>query len=304
MQIYVFSYNRGRYLRNALESIERHVPPCRVTVMDDASDDPEVFAALDAYAHMVGVVSSASDSSGYLGGLYRNMQQAVALTEDDPVVLFLQDDMQIVRDIDASDIQHWNRYFERHASSFQFYGCFVKKKQAEGKAHRLDIDRDVPAYFRSPDSGRRSYFSAVGVFHVGRMQSIGWKFEPSEGENNRKVREMGWYMGMTPWPFMMWLPNAESAKFRRRGFLHWLAETWVRAGYHPYRPMDVAAARWLHERPLEELPVAEYLLEPEGMNTDREWLFADATKAIKPLHRHLKRRKKKRVRQEQSDRGE
>lgn len=303
LPVYVFSYNRGRYLRNCLASVARHVPMAQVTVMDDGSDDPEVHAVLEEYRDTVSAVSSESASNAYLGGLYGNMQQAIERTQKEPLVLFLQDDMQVLRDLTVADLNHWRRYFERHPDSFQLYCCFVKRKQAASGNRLVNIDTDVPAYFRTAESGRRSRFSAVGLFHAARMKAAGWIFEPSEGDNNRKVKDIGYYMGMTPWPFMMWLPNAESAKFRRRGLLHRLAERRARVDFYPYRPMNPERVEWLHNRPIEELPVAEELLEPIGMDTSREWLFADATKAIKPLHRHLKRRKKKRVRQEQAARA-
>lgn len=298
--VYVFSYNRGRYLENCLASIRRHAPSWHITVIDDGSDDPAVHAALERYREHVDVISSRGQSDGYLGGLYPNMQHALACT-DEPIVLFLQDDMQIVRDVTADDERHWQRYFDLHDKSFQLYACFFKRKQIQRGQRLVDIDSDVPAYFRNPEAGRRSWFSAVGLFQRERMLSSGWRFEPSEGENNRKVREWGWYMGVTPWPFMMWLPNAESSKFRRRGILQRIAEWRADVGLYPYRELSPEAHAWLMDRPLEELPVAESLLDPEGMKPGREWLFADATKAVKPLHRHLKRRKKKRVRQEQRE---
>lgn len=303
MRVFVFSYNRGRYLRNCLASIARHMAGADVLVMDDDSDDPEVHNAVTEHQGLARLVSTrARAGDAYLGGLYGNMQHALELSRDQSVVLFLQDDMQIVRDLGPEDMAHWERYFSSHSNTFQLHACFVKRKQVKSGRRLVDIDRDVPVYWRTLESGRRSYFSAIGVFHVERMRALDWRFEPSEGENNRKVRESGLSMGMTPWPFMMWLPNAESAKFRRRGLLHRFAEWRAGVGFYPYRPLTGEKLEWLLQRPLEELPVAEELLEPQGLDPGREWLFADATKAVKPLHRHLKRRKKRRVREQQATR--
>lgn len=296
MHIAIFSYNRGWYLRNCLDSIQRHADHARVTVFDDNSSDPEVHRALADYASLVETGPAASrGTSAYLGGLYSNMQRAIDIAE--PLVLFMQDDMQLVRDIGVEDEAHWQRYFEYHPDSQQIYTCFIKREQATSGRPLVEIDRATPAYIRSPASGRRAYFSAVGLFHAERMRLHGWTFELSEGENNEKARRAGLHLGMTPWPFMMWLPNAKSSKFRKRGALERFAEWWTGAGFYPYRALGYEQLEWLRSRPLDELPVAEHLLSPVGLNSAHDWLFEDATKAIKPLHRHLKKRKKKEIRE-------
>lgn len=306
LRVFVFSYNRGRYLRNCLESLFRHAPDLPVTVIDDGSEDPAVAETLSACADRVEAVVRDSRDGLYLGGLYRNMQYVVDARTDAGLGLFIQDDMQLVRDLQAADRALWRRYFERYGEAIEMYGCFFKRKQVgtdpEAVTRLVQIDETVPVYFRRSEAARRAHFSAVGVFHLERMRRLGWRFEPSEGENNRRNREEARPMGMTPYPFMMWLPNAESAKFRRKGLMHRFAEWKAGVGFYPYEPMPAATVDRLMEHDLRQLPVAEHLLQPRGMDTRRPWLFADATKAIKPLHRWMKRHKKRQV-AEQRRRG-
>lgn len=296
MRIFVFSYNRGRYLRNCLVSLHRHAPAdARVTVIDDGSADPAVQATLQEYAGWCDAVVADTDSRMYLGGLYANMQHALeTVTASDPV-LFIQDDMQVVRDIGPRDLDHWRRFFDRHPQSFELYGCFIKSKQVTTRRQKFLIEHETPVYFRDPNTSRRAFFSAVGIFRLDRMRNAGWVFEASEGENNARAREHEAYMGLTPYPFMMWLPNAESAKFRHRGLIQRYAEWRAGVGFHPYEPMSHAQVEWLWQRPVDELPVAEHLLAPHGLAAAQDWLFEDATKAIKPLHRVMKRIKKRQV---------
>lgn len=296
LPVYVFSYNRGRYLRNCLASLVRHLPAgATVTVIDDGSTDPEVHSTLAEYSGACDAVIAGTESRMYLGGLYGNMQYALEHSTGADIALFIQDDMQVVRDIDNNDLEHWSRFFECYPQSMELYCCFIKEKQTTSRKQNIQIDHDVPVYFRDARTSRRAYFSAVGLFHVGRMRQAEWVFEASEGENNRRGGEHGAHMGVTPWPFMMWLPNAESAKFRRRGLLHRYAEWHAGVGFYPYRAMSEDQIASLRKRPLESLPVAESLLEPIGMDTKQPWLFEDATKAIKPIHRILKRVKKRQV---------
>ena len=40
-EVAIFSYNRGEYLKNCVESVRRNIPDATIRVYDDCSDDPE-----------------------------------------------------------------------------------------------------------------------------------------------------------------------------------------------------------------------------------------------------------------------
>lgn len=292
MRIVVFSYNRGRYLHNCLDSLFRHAPQYPVTVMDDGSTDPAVDTALEAFGERIRVIRNDRASTAYLGGLYANMQQALDDRDGDDLALFIQDDQQIVRDLDERDEQHWKRFFAVHPEAVELATTFLKANRRPGSLN-FHIDPEVPVYFRDDSVSRRAHFAATGLFHTARLREADWGFMPTEGENNQQARELGVRMGFTPYPFMMWLPNAESSKFRRKSLLHRFAEWYREVGFYPYEPMTPSEVKWLYERDLSKLPLAQEVLRPTGMKEDQQWLFEDATKSIRFIHRRLKRKKKK-----------
>lgn len=294
MQIFVFSYNRGRYLQNCLASLRHHAPTYPVTVIDDGSDDPEVGKALEGISDWATTIQTEGERGAYLGGLYGNMQRALEMAGED-LALFIQDDMQVVRDLEARDEAHWQKFFAAYPEALELGTTFLKPNRRQGSLS-FDIDRSVPVYFRDPSVSRRAHFAAVGLFHAGRMNAAGWRFALSEGENEQQAREWGQRMGITPYPFMMWLPNAESSKFGRRGLLHRFAEWYRSAGFYPYSPLSTQEVTWLWQRDVAELPMAKDILTPQGLSRDRLWLFEDATKSVRFIHRRLKKRKKAEIR--------
>lgn len=292
MRIFVFSYNRGRYLRNCLASLSRHAPRYPVTVVDDGSTDPAVEAALVTFKDQVQVIRNERESKAYLGGLYANMQRALDDSVEEEWLLFIQDDQQIVRDLDARDERHWRRFFDAYPDAVELTATFLKPNRRPGSL-KFTIDPDVPVYFRDDSVSRRAHFAATGIFHAARLRQAGWRFSPTEGDNNQRALEQGLRMGFTPYPFMMWLPNAESSKFRRKSLVHRFAEWYREFGFHPYHPMTQEEVARLHERDIGELPLAQELLRAVDMVPGKPWRFEDATKSFRFLHRHLKRKKKK-----------
>jgi len=292
VHIFLFSYNRGRYLRNCLISLHKHAPDYPVTVVDDGSSDPLVEETLDEFQDSISVLRAATRDEAYLGGLYSNMQWALELAEEE-LALFIQDDMQLVRDLEPRDEAHWQRFFETHPDAIELGTHFLKPSRRADSSSRFILDRQVPIYFRNPRYSRRAYFTAVGVFHTGRMKALDWRFAATEGENNQQAQALGARLGITPFPFMMWLPNAESSKFRRRGLLHRFAEWYRDCGFYPYASLRDEQIDWLWQRDPEKLPFATEILSPRGLNPDAPWLFEDATKSLRWIHRHLKKKKKR-----------
>lgn len=292
MEIFVFSYNRGEFLRNCLASVRRHAAECPVTVIDDASSDPEVTRVLSEYADSVRVINSANAIRGhYVGGLYPNMNHAVRIARAEHA-LFIQDDMQIVRDITRADHEHAQRYFARYPRSLELHTCFLKGLQGPASRNDMDIDRSVPAYFRRPEGRGTVHFSAVGLFNVPLITEMGFAFSDFEQKNDERIREAGDRMGISPFPYMMWLPSPRSSKFRFKGPLQRYAEWKTGAGLYPYRSMTTDEVERLRERSLDIKPVAEDWLDPQGMSTRETWYFDDAAKLV-PLAWKIRKMRKR-----------
>jgi len=289
MKVFVFSYNRGRFLRNCVDSVFRHLPDPDVVIVDDNSDDPEVYRVISDNSYRLSVYQPETTGSFYLGGLYSNIDHVVSNNKNTDKALFIQDDMQIVRDVSDFDLECIDLFFGKYKNSINLHTCFAKKSRLiSGKESRY-FDSEVSAYFR--EKGRRSHFSAVGVMNLRFLNEIGFSFCGTEGRNNEEAKRVADPMGFSFSPFMMWLPFPESSKFRKKTIRHSLAEWWVGAGFYPYRPMTENDVNKLRGRPASELPVAENFLHAEGVVGQDFWVFDDATKTVKLFHKAFKKRK-------------
>ncbi|SFD36949.1 Glycosyltransferase involved in cell wall bisynthesis [Thiohalospira halophila DSM 15071] len=295
MRVFVFSYNRGQYLKNCIQSLWRHMPNYPITIVDDGSTDPEVIETLDCVRGYADVIVNDREEKSYLGGLYNNMQFALDSSVNCDLALFIQDDQQIVRPIERFDEKHWDDYFSRNPTAHELGTTFLKRG-SKADSDGITIDCATGVYFRDPRVSKRAYFTATGIFNVARMRKVSWRFGATEGENNLKAHDEKFSLGFSAYPFMMWLPNAKSSKFQRKGHLHALAEWYRCSGFYPYRDMTSDEVNWLKYRSIEKLPYAQDILHPLGLKPNQDWLFEDATKSIRWIHRRLKKRKKKMAR--------
>lgn len=274
MEVFVFSYNRGKYLRNCLESLRRHAPACPVTVVDDGSRDRETRAVLAEYCQSARIVVNDGSAASSLGGLYGNMNWALSAATAE-WALFVQDDMQLVRDITSADIDHIGRFFRAYPDAIEFQPCFAKGSTRAVVGDGLTVDENVPVFLRDTTKSNRAYFSAVGIFHANRVRERGIRLLDSEAKNEEYIAEVAAPIGLSPYPFMMWLPFAESVKFRHKGLLQRYAEWRARAGLYPFRALTDEEVEQLFRRDLAELPYAEKLLSLENERSDDEtWMYA------------------------------
>ena len=292
MELFVFSYNRGRYLRNCIESIRRHAAHLPVTVIDDGSSDPEVAGVLQEYADHLRVVRSTDAIRGhYLGGLYPNMNHAIDVASSD-IALFIQEDMQLVRDFTKGDVEHARCFFERYPNSLELHNCFFKRTHGPRDRCGMEIDWDVPVYFRSADAKGSKYFSAVGLFNVYRIRETGFRFSNFESGNDARIAEFADRMGIAPYPSMMWLPFAQTSKFRGKGILQRYAEWKTGAGFFPYSAMTDGEVARLFSRDIQYVPIAEEWLSPIDMRYREIWNFVDAAKFVPVTRKVMKMRKR------------
>ncbi|SFD36992.1 Glycosyltransferase involved in cell wall bisynthesis [Thiohalospira halophila DSM 15071] len=292
LEIFLFSYNRGKYLKNCLDSIKKHAPNLKVTIFDDGSSDPETQDALAEYSEAYQVVVTDKVNNGhYVGGLYDNMNKALASAQEE-FALFIQEDMQLVRDVNEQDIEHVKRFFDKYPDSIELHNAFLKGRQRAKDGEVLEIDENGPFYFRAPGGKGSVNFSAVGVINVGRLKRDSFEFRPFEAQNDEIIGQQYTRMGITPYPWMMWLPFSETSKFKRKGILQRYAEWKTAAGFYPYRPMTSAEVENLLSRGPEEFPYAEDWLSPQGLEGRSVWNFSDAAKFVPFTKKVLKFRKK------------
>ena len=113
MNFCIFSYNRPLHLENCLQSIESLCPAAKVFIFDDNSQCKETQAILTAAKERHNVINTTLDTpDNQHGGLYANMQLALKTLPEDELACFIQDDLQVVRPIEATDISDITQYFE------------------------------------------------------------------------------------------------------------------------------------------------------------------------------------------------
>jgi len=273
LHLHVFSYGRGRFLEHCVASIERCAPWARVTVVDDRSDDAETVAALERIAtrHEVRVRPPDADGASKYGGLYPNMQAAYEAADEDEVVCFLQDDMQLVRGFEPDEAAKIGR-LAIDGPRF-VHPCFLKGVRRHRHRGRIHFDETLGAYLMShPTRGPRA-FSAVCALHVGSMREAGWSFVVRESRNEANARRMLAPLAFLRDPFTHWLPNPPAFRWRHRSLAIRIAERRRDCDFHPLEEMDEAERSALLERDAAVLPYAEDFLRPVGRPVAAPWIY-------------------------------
>ena len=278
LAIYVFSFNRGQFLENCLKSLDVCASGFPVKVIDDQSDDPYTRAVLEKYRQKLNVVTvgEAEISEHKTGGLYNNMRFAFNDARDagKRFVLFLQDDMQLVRPMLPQDIIGAEAFFEANSNAAELHTCFMKRFFASRDEQLTEPDVSGEAYLRPSDYPGFSGFSAVGLFDIKRVEQLFGELQQGEYANNEFAQKHNIQMGISTRPFMMWLPYPISHRGKTRNIPLQLVESVAGCGFYPYQIMTDDTVSQLLERPQERRPYAEDWLHCEPLKRTPVWSFA------------------------------
>lgn len=276
--IYLFSYNRGQFLANCLTSLRHCAGGLDVTLIDDHSEDEATRQVLQQQGRQLRqlAVTSGGPSAHKTGGLYHNMRQAMqdARDRNKTLVLFLQDDMQLVRPLQAEDLARADRFFTANPNAAQLQTCFMKRFFAERDQALTTLDSSGEAYLRPSDYPGFSGFSAVGLFHLERFTQLFGELRHGEYANNAYAQQHGIQMGLAAFPFMMWLPYPISHRGKQRNLPLQLVEGVAGCGFYPYQPMSSEKTAQLLQRPAAQRPYAEDWLCCPALGKTAVWSFA------------------------------
>lgn len=275
MQFAVFSFNRGAFLAHCLKSLERCAPGAQVTIYDDASSDAETVKVLQGASARHRVVNCRAENlHGGRGGLHANMQRALEEAESDQPLAMVQDDMQLVRPLDAQDLESVQRIFSADPQTRFVHPCFLKGSNREKDQRRTFWHAPSQSYRRLPEKrGAGVYYSDVCIVLPQRLLADRWNFAQRESGNEAMARERYPQMNLLRDPFLMWLPAVPVYRGRRKTWSLQQAEKQLQAGLHPFRMLDTQAIQSLRQRPQEQLPVAEDWLELEQDVLPRPWRY-------------------------------
>ncbi|MCB1409320.1 MAG: glycosyltransferase [Rhodobacteraceae bacterium] len=276
LTVAIMSYNRPEYLRNCLESVRRHLPQARVLVMDDASDDPRQLDALrHAQADAAVRVVIGGAGSDWHGGLYGNMQRALDLCET-PLLLYLQDDSQIVRDVNPDEIAALLDHLTRTGAAF-LYPFFLKAKKKRAWARRFvpDAAHRLMRPVRGADGVAQLTYADIALAHVPVLRRADWHFQRSEPANETQAAARfpeGMAILADPWGFYCPEVPVFRHRERTRSWVHRLT-TRGDGGANRLRPLDAATLARLRGRTPPDLPIAEDWVTAESPRIKTPFVF-------------------------------
>ena len=217
LEAFVMGYNRGPQLGWCLASLRRHAGGVPVTVIDDGSDDPATLAVLEAAPFPVRRAGARGD--GRLGGLYANMQAALDGTAA-PRVLFLQDDCQLIRPLDASVLAELDAVFEADPSQAIVCPLIRMGPRQARREGAFEPAAGGPAWHYRPEEGAGSitaqHYTAISILDRSRLIAAGWRFEKTEGDNARQAMRLGLApMAHLDRPFAAQLPEVPTSRWGR-----------------------------------------------------------------------------------------
>lgn len=269
IEVFIFSFNRARFLSNCIQSLQKHWPAVMITVVDDRSDDKDTQTLLrDLPKENVQVIIAPEKSADNRhGGLYNNMQLALdtAAQRGSEQVLFLQDDMQVVRDIEKADTDYIQAFFTEYQGSAFLQPLFLKGARKRRDEAITYLDKKFPTYFRKKrknKSPRGIAYADCFIGHVPRLQQANWQFQGSEVSNAYQAESLFDNMGFMLHPIAMYLPEVPVYRGKKKTLGVRLAE--ARGGEEPnaYLPLNQEQLERLQQRNLnQQLPVAEDFLQ-------------------------------------------
>lgn len=273
MNFYIFSFNRGQFLENCVTSVERHAPDSRIFIYDDRSDDPETIRVLDRLSRKHHVVSNNPSGCDKHGGLHANMQAAFNDMPDDELFCFLQDDMQIVRDITPDDIKYVREFFVGYQNSGFLHPGFLKGCNHE-RNRLIYYDSMMGVYFCGPSRhSAGTYYSDVLISNSSRLRPCKWRFDQREAESEKKAKIHFTEMGFMFNPFVMWLPSVPAYRGKKKTFALRYAEKMNKSGFYPFISLTGDEVTRLTMRDPSMLPVAEDFLECTNPDIKKPWIY-------------------------------
>ncbi|HEY7772772.1 MAG TPA: glycosyltransferase [Marinagarivorans sp.] len=289
LHFWVFSYNRGIFLQNCVESISACVPNATVSVFDDNSTDPETQQILQTIAQSHAIVQP--DVTGKQckhGGLYDNMQAALLGSQSDDYIVFLQDDTQLVRPLQTEDFETIKNYFADKRNGF-LQPAFLRaiNKSRDGSRTRFDAEKNV-FYVDRFNRSAGAYYSDIIITQPERLQSVDWRFLTRESANETQARKHFGQMGYMANPIAAWLPNVPAFRGKTQTWALKRAHQLSQCDFYPFEIMDNTQASALKSRPAGSIAYAEDVLCLKNNNAKltKPWHYypLQGRKILKKIH--------------------
>lgn len=287
LQFWIFSYNRGAFLRNCVDSIKACAPACPIHIFDDNSDDAETCRVLEALKPLCRVhYPTAGASQSKHGGLYANMQSALATLSAADLVCFLQDDTQLVRPVTQAEVRAFGSFFGDPSAGFLMpafmRGC---NRQTDGPLTRVTEEGQYYLVDRVRSSAG-AWYSDIFISRAGNLQQAGWTFGDREPLNEQQARRHFKQMHYLRNPFVAWLPLVPAFRGKKQTWALRRATRIRRCGFYPLQIMSDGELEDFMSRDIHQLPFAENFLKPDRC-LPQPWIYypLQGSRMLKTLDR-------------------
>jgi len=213
IEVVIFSYNRGLLLRNCVESVRLLMPLSPITIFDDLSSDSTTNAIIDDISRncFVRVIqpsrihTDSKQASRKVGNLNHNMNLFISHYRRLRYILFLQDDMQLVRSFTPTDELNVAQLFKRYAkSAFLYPGFLAYRHEFESQTCEIGFLHDDDVYTFSPSYQYAGVWD-VCLAYVDRLIASCFTFG-NELESSRRALALFGPMLFLRYPFVAHLP--------------------------------------------------------------------------------------------------
>jgi hypothetical protein len=280
---YVFSYNRGKFLNNCIESIERNYQDSNITVVDDCSDDIETLSYINDLNQKYRVVTpfSKNEKNTKYGNLYKNKNWSINDAKDKSFkqVMLVSEDTQFVRPFTNMFFKDLNLFFNSIGNSFQVFPFFIAKVFSMNETpiqNNLLLLKDSNFFIHNTETEKHQnfIFSDFGIIQVERFFDLFEKFEDDELDSITKCKQRGLKLGLYSYPLCSLLPFNNYYRIKNNNnkltnLLNKIAKT----GFYPYESMTDNQVNSLLKKPNNVIAFAEdWLTCPNVPNSDL-WSF-------------------------------
>lgn len=264
IEVFVFSYNRGLFLENCVNSIIRNVPGSNISIIDDKSDDEKTCNYLNSLNNSIRVYNPGNNVCHRWGGFYNNIRWMQAELACSDWVIAVEDDMQFIRPLTHDDEAKINKFFKLNPSAYCLDITFLMEQHYSENQSCLSFDSDSNAYFfdEKAKSWRGTiHMNSCVALNIKKIRESGFIFGNDRNANRANVERLFSPMGVYYAPLMMYLPRPNSTKGKYRSLTRKVAERYRRYGFHPYHDLENGKLIQFLQRDPEVLPYASDWIE-------------------------------------------
>lgn len=278
IEVAIFSFNRGSYLKNCVESVRKSMPLASIKIYDDNSDCVETVSYLETLGDMVKY--SDRNLQGRHGNLYSNMQMALDQAER-RFLLFLQDDCQVIRELDESDISHIRSIFSDPEIGF-LRPQLMKSSDVERWKRELDSVADRRAYYPVDEFDQVAFgnaYSDVVLADVAKLRAKKWEFSESERFNQSFAKTAFKHMPFMANGFVFYCPEVPSYRNKKLFLASRIAQNRLNGSISVFKMLTRSQNDEFIHRDIDCWPVAEIYLTPSNPDVVKPFLYQDYKKS-------------------------